>query len=934
MSVDVSLSGSTVTFTSFTLNDNLYLQMAPNGDLEWSTDGASYSTALGAGGGTLDLLTQNVTIDTQIASAVGTTTGGVTLTGPFATDGHSLTFNATPVGSSLEFLRIESDVFTNGGNFTASRYTGAFLGTSGGGGVTISTRNVGGGDPITGASQGDSGNLTVNVANSDPNNPILNVNFNNPQIQVDAGSQLLAWATGSHSAGEIQLTATNEDNVLDGLSFPTLASVVRQSTVNFQNSTAAAPTLVEGGTIDIEANSGDNSLVQQAVNGVSNKTGGSSDNPSQWGQWVGGTLNTGLQLLSLVPGLNLLKLPLSINYRNAASTVQVGADVRIIGSSDVTLSSASTADAQGQAIWTYNTQFGAAFSYMQGVTNAVTDVANGAIVASTGGGVTIQSTDTTTTSSTARTGQNLNSAPSNAYSIALAVAIGVVDQTATATVEAGATVEAAGSVTLSATGTGTNTTTPSTGTYVTGLAGAALGYNVTNNNIQAHANGTLISGGTGSKPTLSFDPDRQVDYANSAIKASPSAFVGLTTGQALIYSSGSNSPIGGLTNGATYYVIVPGSGSSLPTDEFQLAATLADAMAGNAVTFQQYPTLSSADGKTTVPISDINQTNGMIQFDSAPGFTTGQAVTYQAVKGQAIGGLVDGATYYVLPDPSNADRLQLASQAGSPAIPLNLDPVLQGFQQSLPVTVNPQGLPANVIQFPFDAGFGLGDNFIYQGSGISGLQDGVRYWAIPDPANPQLIQLAASYSDAQAGLAVPIGANATGGLSGGTLVFDPAFRFDATTNTIDMGFNYADVPGNPLASGTSLTYHGAFGQVVSGLVEGGTYYVIQDAANPRLMRLTSTSAAQAQAAAQAGQTSFNTQYQRAYQPAYDAYLQSHPNDTQGASAAGVAAAQAAESQAGGGEDWVAPAIESILIGTAPATGSFLVTVNPAGTPVA
>ena len=35
-----------------------------------------------------------------------------------------------------------------------------------------------------------------------------------------------------------------------------------------------------------------------------------------------------------------------------------------------------------------------------------------------------------------------------------------------------------------------------------------------------------------------------------------------------------------------------------------------------------------------------------------------------------------------------------------------------------------------------------------------------------------------------------------------------------------------------------------------------------------------------------------------------------------------------------GEDWVSPAIDPIRVGNAPATGSFAVTVNPAGQPVA
>ena len=194
----------------------------------------------------------------------------------------------------------------------------------------------------------------------------------------------------------------------------------------------------------------------------------------------------------------------------------------------------------------------------------------------------------------------------------------------------------------------------------------------------------------------------------------------------------------------TYYVIVP---TGLPANEFQLAATIGDAMAGNFIPFQQYPTLSNTAGTITVPISDVDQTDGTITFDSSPGFTTGQQVVNNASNDQAIGGLTGGTTYYAIVG-SDPDTLQLSTTDGGTAIPLNLDPMFQGvgqgpsFRQSLPVTVNPSGDAANSIAFGFNAGFTLGDSFIYQGTGISGLNDGVRYWAIPNSSNDEVIQLA------------------------------------------------------------------------------------------------------------------------------------------------------------------------------------------------
>ena len=346
----------------------------------------------------------------------------------------------------------------------------------------------------------------------------------------------------------------------------------------------------------------------------------SDDQFTSWGPWVNGLLTSALQEASILPGLNLATLPVSINYRDAASTVTVGQYTQIIGSGNVTLASNSTADAEGEAIYSYGTQFGAAVAFMMGVTNAETNVNSNASIDSTGGSVTLGSAASTTATAFARVSQNIVSDSTDPNSIAVALAIGIVNQTAKATVSAGATVKAAGDVNLTATGSTSNTAVPTTGTYVTGLAGVALGVNVTENTIKTNADGTLISGASATAPTLTVDPDADVDFANSAFMVSPTEFASLETGQPYIYSTGNNGAIGGLTSGRLYYVIVP---SNLP-DEIQLATTLHDAEQGNFIRFQQYSTLTG--GSTSVPISDLNETDGTITFDSNPGFTDGEAL--------------------------------------------------------------------------------------------------------------------------------------------------------------------------------------------------------------------------------------------------------------------------------------------------------------------
>ncbi len=264
LSITASVSGSTASFVSSSLSDELYLETTSSGMLEYH-DQTTFTFSTDLGGVTLNVRMQAVTIDTQVLSTDGGG-GGVYLEG-IATGGQSLTIQAASVGSSNQLLAIQSTVDTQGGDFTVAGFTNVTFGTASQGGVTVSTRNLGGAtDYLTGASQGNSGALMVTVANPDPNNPFLNIGFNTPQITVDAGSNLLTQATGWSQAGAITLTATNTNNVLDGLSFPTLDAVVRQSTIDFADGTTSSASLVEGGTIDIEATSGDTPLVQTLAN--------------------------------------------------------------------------------------------------------------------------------------------------------------------------------------------------------------------------------------------------------------------------------------------------------------------------------------------------------------------------------------------------------------------------------------------------------------------------------------------------------------------------------------------------------------------------------------------------------------------------------------------------------------------------------------------
>ena len=134
--------------------------------------------------------------------------------------------------------------------------------------------------------------------------------------------------------------------MLDGLSFPTLAGVARQSTVDFADGTASNASMVDGGD---NRHRGDLGRHPPGANARQPGDGESSDDQfTSWGPWVNGLLTSALQEASILPGLNVATLPVSINYRDAASTVTVGQYTQIIGSGNVTVASNSTADAEGR----------------------------------------------------------------------------------------------------------------------------------------------------------------------------------------------------------------------------------------------------------------------------------------------------------------------------------------------------------------------------------------------------------------------------------------------------------------------------------------------------------------------------------------------------------------------------------------------------------
>ncbi len=139
---------------------------------------------------------------------------------------------------------------------------------------------------------------------------------------------------------------------------------------------------------------------------------------------------------------------------------------------------------------------------------------------------------------------------------------------------------------------------------------------------------------------------------------------GFSTGDAIVYSNGGGSSIGGIGHGNVYYVIVDG-----PT-EIQLAKSPQDAAASSPVRLSPYYATGNNHGfgRAFRPVPIVDGQTDTLTFTQSHPFHDGQAVVYQSGSGLPIGGLTNGTTYYVI--VVDAYSLQLASTPGGSAIEL------------------------------------------------------------------------------------------------------------------------------------------------------------------------------------------------------------------------------------------------------------------------
>lgn len=386
-----------------------------------------------------------------------------------------------------------------------------------------------------------------------------------------------------------------------------------------------------------------------------------------------------------------------------------------------------------------------------------------------------------------------------------------------------------------------------------GAQGFALGGSITVNSVangaDAHILGATVKAPGGNVSVISGDQSTLFVVAGAAAGSTGGAAVGAS----LAYNY-----LGGSFNGANPSPI-----------EYN------DSMEG---------TVTPRLGRQFNPGSPISTSDDTIDFGYSHGLQTGDAVVYRKGSGSAVGGLVDGTTYYVIKISSETIQLAatLADAQASDPVAINLTSKGTGTGHKLEfgtrtLNLDPSvSVSGNTIDFGRVHGFETGQAVIYSkgsssNTAVGGLTDGHTYYVIK--VSDTAIKLAQTQAQATAPSPTAINLTSTGSgtghmlerdpesmtknkitayiessevLAGGVLivqagfespanlpdptpevtrevkVFDPADAVDTTEHTIDFGFEHG------LSDGQAVLYNkgGAANTPIGLLTDNTTYYVI------------------------------------------------------------------------------------------------------------
>ncbi len=472
-------------------------------------------------------------------------------------------------------------------------------------------------------------------------------------------------------------------------------------------------------------------------------------------------------------------------YKDGTARVEVEQGAQIIADGNVTISATADSFAYAQATSSgassnnqsqSSLQLSVSAAYAQSNTYAQID--SDATI-SAGGSVTIETSGITNPKPSAGIGQNLTAIPTQGPPAQrngppppapadpptnvkqFGIAVGISNETSLATVAQGATITAGGDITVSSGGAGgnqnSNGSQVQTQSYRDGSAGVAIDINLNFTNVQAEVDGSLSADisqvNNAGATALAFNPFTQADLADSIIDFGQAD--GYQTGDQITYQSGPGGPIGGLTSGQSYYVIVVGP------ESIRLASTPANAQAGNYIVFTPYPTLE-------VPTSAALPGGASLTFAPGPALSASDAdTTLTFTAGPTMSGSPALAfTPAQATSPATIER-STGNWLSNGFMPGDEISVSGTLANNGIYTIGSISLDGTTLTLTADPGFVQGQPVVFENSsdaGDLGLTLGHTYDVEVDDSEPDVIQFT-DPTAADPTAIVPLSQAATGTVS-------------------------------------------------------------------------------------------------------------------------------------------------------------------------
>ena len=296
---------------------------------------------------------------------------------------------------------------------------------------------------------------------------------------------------------------------------------------------------------------------------------------------------------------------------------------------------------------------------------------------------------------------------------------------------------------------------------------------------------------------------------------------GLSTGQAVVYSNGGGTSVGGLTSGTTYFII------KRDNSIVRLASTAANAAAGTAVNLTTVGT-----GTQTLTVAALNLATDTITIPGH-GFLQGELVQYDSQGQTAITGLTTATPYYII--FVNGDNLRLATtpENAVAGTAINLTAAGVGTHKITSLSKTPDGtyeiatvpsatsftatargtvptivkvfnprstVDPNLETFKIPShGFLTGTAVTYsrgEDTAISGLTHNTVYFVVA--VNRDYIRLSATASDAESGITLSVSDFGTGATH--------SFTTSQINGNVTGGGNVTIASGSVLVNGSGTSF--------------------------------------------------------------------------------------------------------------------------------